>query len=329
MSRLSRRTIDGVMTNADQPSATPAALWTGADGLIALRSRLHAWALHEPRIHAAVAFGSTERTDRPADQWSDLDLLFVVDDQAAWLDDLSWTDAIGQSWIRLVSESPLPDVRVVQVLFVGGYDVDLIPIDREHLVALEAPDVSAELFGHGARVVIDRIGAFDALAPTTDTGSVSAGSGVSPPSAEEFEAVVGTFLYQTVWATKRLFRGERWRAHDDVDDYMRDRLLRMVEWHALAVGVEGVFPESRRLEVWVPPEVASQLPPTFARYDDLSIAQALVRGQALFRQLAREVAGRWGFAYPEAADLAIDHWVRDRLAESTLGDRMNQADSTT
>lgn len=289
--------------------------WDGIDGLLDLRSRLHDWARTDERILAAVAFGSTERTDRPADAWSDLDLLFVVGDRAPWLDDLGWIDAIGRSWLRLVNEAPVPGVRVVQVLFAGGYDVDLIPVDRELLAAFEVPDVAAEVFGHGARVVVDRIEAFGRLTNGTGTFPVETGSGVRPPRSDEFAKTVATFLYQTVWATKRLLRGERWRAHDDVDDYMRDRFLTMLEWHAVARGVVGVFPESRKLEVWTPPDVAAELPATFARYEDGSIAEALVRGHALFRRLAREVAGRWGFDYPDAVDAEIERWVQDRLAE--------------
>lgn len=289
--------------------------WDGLDGLLDLRSRMHDWARSDERVLAAVAFGSTERTDRPADAWSDLDLLFVVGDRAAWLDDLSWTDAIGLSWLRLVNEAPVPNIRVVQVLFAGGYDVDLIPVDRELLAAFEVPEVAAEVFGHGARVVVDRIDAFGSLTNGTGIFPVTTAAGVQPPSSDQFARTVNTFLYQTVWATKRLLRGERWRAHDDVDDYMRDRLLTMLEWHALARGVLGVFPESRKLEVWTPPDVAAELPATFARYDDASIAEALVRGHALFRRLAREVADRWGFDYPDAVDAEIERWVEDRLAQ--------------
>jgi aminoglycoside 6-adenylyltransferase len=313
--------LSGCPKTADeQPNALkPTAAWNGLAGLLELRSRLHAWAQEDPRIHAAVAFGSTERTDRPADAWSDLDLLFVVDDEASWLGDLGWVEAITSSWIGLVNEAPIPDVHVVQVLFTGGYDVDLIPITRKHLAVIRNPDVAAELFGHGFRVVFDRIGAFDGL--TEADGGVPAvtDSGVRPPSAKAFEEVVATFLYQTVWATKRLLRGERWRAHDDVDDYMRDRLLTMLEWHALSLGVDGVFPESRKLEAWIPPRVAAELPATFAQYEDASIAQALIRGHGLFRQLAREVAARSDFTYPEDADAEIEAWVRARLAESPLG----------
>ena len=47
---------------------------------------------------------------------------------SAWLADLGWVDAIGPSWLRFVHEAPIPGLQVVQVLFEGGYDADLIPV---------------------------------------------------------------------------------------------------------------------------------------------------------------------------------------------------------
>ena len=289
--------------------------WAGLEGLLELRASLHGWARSAPRIQAAVAFGSTEREDRPADMWSDLDLMFVVEDVMPWLDDLVWVEAIGPSWLRFVNEAPIPGIQVVQVMFAGGYDADLIPVDRSGLAALKVPEVAAEVFGHGARVVCDRVGALDGLLDNKAAHPATTPSPVLPPTSAEFTHTVATFLYQTVWATKRLRRGERWRAHDDVDDYMRDLLLRMIEWHALARGQRGVYPESRRLEQWIPGDVAAELPATFAQYDDASIAEALVNGHTLFRRLGREVADRAHLAYPEAEDAAIEAWVRERLRE--------------
>jgi aminoglycoside 6-adenylyltransferase len=289
--------------------------WDGIAGLLAMRKRLHDWARADERVIAAVAFGSTERSDRPADAWSDLDLLFLVDQASPWFDDLSWVDAIGRSWLRLVNDAPVPGVRVVQVLFEGGYDADLLPIDAAALEVVLDPMVAAEVFGHGARVVVDRTGAFGNLAGPDGTVAIAPEASVRPPTREAFDHVVATFLYQTVWATKRLSRGELWRAHDDVDDYMRDRLLTMLEWHALARGVDGVYPESRKLEAWVPRDVADELPDTFATYDAESVGRALPAGQTLFRRLAREVASHWGLEYPDPADAAIERWVAERLAE--------------
>jgi aminoglycoside 6-adenylyltransferase len=40
--------------------------------------RFLAWAQHQADIRAAVIIGSQARVDRPADRWSDLDLLVVT-----------------------------------------------------------------------------------------------------------------------------------------------------------------------------------------------------------------------------------------------------------
>lgn len=286
--------------------------WGGLDGLLARRDAIHAWARQHPDIRAAVAFGSTERVDRPADEWSDIDLAFLVDDPDAWTEDLRWVDEIAPTWLRLVFPAPVPGLHVVQVLFVGGYDADLVPLGSEQLLALRDPAVAEEVFGAGARVVVDHVGALSWVTEVGDPAPVAA------PSREAFDHVVSVFLHQTVWAVKRLRRGELWRAHDDIDDFMRDRLRTMLEWHALARGSGDVSPDGRRLERWLPSDLASELPATFATYDPRSIAEALIRSQGLFARLGREVADRYGFAYPEATDAAVAEWVDRRLSEGGL-----------
>lgn len=286
--------------------------WGGYDGLLALRERLHAWARGEPRVIGAVGFGSTERADRPADEWSDIDIALLVENPAEWVRDLGWVDAIAPAWVRLVFPAPIPGFEVVQVLFAGGYDADIIPFARDQIAALREPGIAAGVFGGGARVIVDREGALGWVSDVGDPPPPAA------PTREAFDHVVAVFLHQTVWATKRLRRGELWRAHDDVDDFMRDRLLTMLEWHAIARGVAGVAPESRRLERWLPADVAAELPGTFATFDAGSIAVSLVRSLRLFGRVAREVAGRYGYAYPDDADRTIGAWVTERLAEAGL-----------
>lgn len=285
--------------------------WAGIEGLLALRARLHAWVAARDGIDGAVAFGSTERSDRPADDWSDLDLLFAVSDVAPWLDDLAWTDEIGETWLRFVHPAPVPGVAVVQVLFAGGYDVDLVPLDGDGLSVLELPEVRDAVVGAGARIVRPGSSRLEALAAAGATPA-----GVEPPSEAAFRFTVDTFLYQVAWATKRLRRGERWRAWDDHADYLRKRHLAMLEWQALARGTPGVFPDGRKLERWVDAPTAEALPGTFAGYDDASLAAALPRLFDAFTGAAREVAAAYGLSYPADAEREIRAWVSARLAET-------------
>lgn len=47
--------------------------------------RFVAWARTRPDIHAAIVVGSRARTDRPADEWSDLDIVVFATDPSPFL----------------------------------------------------------------------------------------------------------------------------------------------------------------------------------------------------------------------------------------------------
>jgi hypothetical protein len=197
---------------------------------------------------------------------------------------------------------------VVQVLFAGGYDVDLVPLDAAGLAVLGDPEVAGEVMGPGARVIRDDDGRLGPVA-----AAATAPAPLALPDRETWDHVTQTFLYQGPWAVKRLRRGERWRAWDDTARYMRHRLLRMLEWQAVARGRPGVFPEARKLEAWLPADVAARLPVTFAGYDDAQLAAALPALVALFGEAAREVAAATGFPYPADAEREISAWMAARL----------------
>jgi hypothetical protein len=102
---------------------------------------------------------------------------------------------------------------------------------------------------------------------------------------------------------------------DDVDDHMRDRLLRMIEWHALARGRDAVDTEARGSERWVPDDVADQLPATFAAYDNALVAGSLMRGHGPSAASGVRSPSVGALAYPDSEDAAIEAWVRPRLEE--------------
>jgi aminoglycoside 6-adenylyltransferase len=114
-----------------------------------------------------------------------------------------------------------------------------------------------------------------------------------------------------VWTTKHLRRGEVWWAKSCCDMYLKERLRRMLEWHAHAVnGPEhDTWMRGRFLEEWADPRVVAQLPGVFAHYDRQDIARALQETMDLFRWLAVETAQRWGYAYPFDGEQYASEWV--------------------
>src|SRR5688572_9819976 len=186
------------------PPITPPTSW---DDVIA---RLEQWAQETDSVRGLILIGSRARSDRPADQWSDLDLVIVTDDREHTILDETWLHGIADVWASLVHPGPLPDEPVRHVVFDGGYDVDLVALSPERLQNATADEAIVDVLARGHRVLLDKDHQLDAL-PVPGT----ADSPTLPDAAELLWAINDLFV-QFVWAGKHLRRGEVWQAKDDV-----------------------------------------------------------------------------------------------------------------
>ena len=121
-----------------------------------------------------------------------------------------------------------------------------------------------------------------------------------PPREEEFFNVVNDFWYHGVWTAKHLRRGELWWGKSACDDYLKQLLRQMLEWHARARRGEevDVWAHGRFLEEWVDSRALETLPRLFAHYDEADVWQALRETMALFHWVAAETAEVLRYSYP-------------------------------
>ncbi|MEJ5308238.1 MAG: aminoglycoside 6-adenylyltransferase [Anaerolineae bacterium] len=85
-----------------------------------LIARFVRWAQTEDNIRAALVIGSRARTDHPADEWSDLDIIILANDPEPYWATADWLPYIGVPWLTFIE--PLHDGRGFErrVLFEGG-----------------------------------------------------------------------------------------------------------------------------------------------------------------------------------------------------------------
>lgn len=76
------------------------------DGYGALERRFVSWAEARRDVRAAVVIGSRARTDLPADEWSDLDVLVFVEDPGPYLADASWLGSLGRPLLTFTEGTP-------------------------------------------------------------------------------------------------------------------------------------------------------------------------------------------------------------------------------
>ncbi len=275
-----------------------------------LIARFVRWAQTEDNIRAALVIGSRARTDHPADEWSDLDVIILANDPEPYWAAADWLPHIGVPWLTFIE--PLHDGRGFErrVLFEGGLDVDFVPspveVFRRMLDTGLLPDV-ADLLHRGVRFLVDKEGFAARLA-----GISAARLSYQPPTEAEFLNLVHDFWYHTVWTAKKLRRGELWTAKLCCDGYLKQLLRRMLEWHTRARRGESTdtWMNGRFLEEWADARAVAALPAIFAHYDAPDVWRALLATMDLFHWLALETAEALAYMYPSIGEMHATQTVR-------------------
>ena len=276
------------------------------DGIL---RRLAQWGGSHEALYGAVIIGSQAREDHPADEYSDLDMILVVDepDGFLWSDD--WLQELGEPRISFVEDS-LGGSKERRVLFEGALDVDFVIFSREDFCRA-AKELGAGILERGCRVLVDKMGLEALLAPA---GASAGGGGLLTEA--EFQNLVQDFWYHGVWTAKKLLRGELWTAKDCVDNYMKRKLLALAECYARAVHGPSydTWHSGRFLEEWAEEWFVRYLSNLYARYDRREVEHALLATMDLFRRMGREAAAKLGYAYPAEADAYSTAWVKRALS---------------
>ena len=263
-----------------------------------LIERFTIWAEHEENVRTAIVIGSRARTDHPADEWSDLDIIVLARDPEPYWQTKEWLSAVGTPWLSFVEPSPDGGSIEHRVLFAGGLDVDFALGSasgfQQMLEAGIPPDVT-DIIRRGIRFLVDKDN-MAALLPDLPPTAVP----LQPPSEKEFLNLVNNFWYHTLWTAKHLRRGELWWAKSCCDMHLKILLQQLLEWHARATrGQEtDTWLRGRFLEEWADPRAVAALASAFAHYDAEDIWQALLATMTLFGWLERETAVSLHFTCP-------------------------------
>ncbi len=272
-----------------------------ANGYVRLEERVTAWVEDDEGVRSAVVIGSRARTDHPADEWADLDVVVITSDIGRFIDDRTWLERLGEPKIAFVAQNPGGGGPELRVLFAGGLDVDfafMTPEQADHLME-HAPGVAAIAFGRGFRILVDKDGWTQGIADLDlSTGEPAQ---LPKPDAGAFAELCSEFWYHTVWTGKHLRRGELWWAKGCCDGMLKEHLRQLLEWEAAAAGRDPWF-RGRFFEEWADPEVLAGMGQAFARYDEAEVWAALATTMDLFGEVGLRTAERLGFEYDSTAE---------------------------
>ena len=298
------------------------------------------WANANEDIRAVILVGSLARTvGELADEWSDVDLLFITTKPKAYSRNNAWMKEIHPFWAGVLPPDEtfggLLPVHCGFSAYEGGVVAEyfILPSTRTKLVLpliqllnsvpslrrwspesiTELGADVGEILRNGAKVILDKDGLAKRLVETTLAVPIRP---PAPPSRVKFQNTVDDFWIGPPKIVADLQRRKLMSAMKTLELTRRD-LLKMIKWHARAKegwkGDDLVF-RPTRIEAWADSRVNEMLPRLYAVYNAEEIREALFAMMDLFPWLAAETAEMLGYPCDFAGEQIII-WVRECFSE--------------
>ena len=265
------------------------------DRFMNIKEKLLALAKDDEDIKAIVLIGSSTRDTVKADEYSDLDVVIATEKPEGWL----YGDCpkkLGSVKISFV-EPTLGGGKERRMLYDGSLDVDMIVFTPEQFKKAIREGVASWVMNRGSEILYDAEG-FSTLLEEHISHELKPTDLAEP----EFNNMVNDFFFHTVWASKKILRGELWTAKMCIDAYLKNYLLKMIEMYSVSKYHADVWHDGRFLDRWAEKEILSDLEKCFAHYDREDMVSALLATLDLFCRLASQTAEIKGYKYPIEAE---------------------------
>jgi len=259
----------------------------------------------DERVRAVIMNGSKVNPNAPKDFFQDYDVIYLVTEKESFLADPGWIKVFGELMILQLPDEmtdPLPegkDYYGYLMQFTDGNRIDLSLFPVSKLDQLEEDSLTLTL--------LDKDGILPKFPPPNDTDNLP-----KPPTAKAFFDCTNEFWWVCPYVAKGLWRYEITYAKHMLDLYVREQLMKMLNWH---VGTKTDFQRSpgkmgKYLEKHLEPEMWELLLQTFSDADYEHTWQALLGMGELFRKVAIPVAQHFGFDYPYGDDERVSAHLR-------------------
>lgn len=262
------------------------------------------WAHSAEDIRAAFIVGSRARIDHPADEWSDLDLLFFTSKQNDYLNNNEWLKNFGTLWTSFVSKTAGGDPECL-TLYDGGWQVDFVIHSLDNLEHIVKNRIVPKNFNRGVKVIVDK----DHVANNIMPQSFMAPTG-NALSEEKFIETVHQFWFVALYTAKQILRNELWVAKLR-DSNMKECLLQMIEWHEKVINGEDydTWHAGRFLSEWAGEEIKEELRHSFGHFDESDSWKSLMATISLFKRLSHTIAEKRKFSYPNELENHMNDWL--------------------
>src|SRR5581483_10058681 len=251
----------------------------------------------DDRIRAVIMSGSRVNPNARRDIFQDFDIAYFVTNVDSFRNDRTWINRFGELMILQLPEAmeeppPVNDGRFVYLMqFTDGNRIDLTlyPVSKHHTIPTDSLSLS----------LLDKDGIFERLPTPSERHYLP-----EPATARAFYDCCNEFWWVCTNVAKGLWREDIIYAKYMLDVVVREQLTKMLAWR---VGVKSRFSQNmgsfgKNLKQYLEPELWVMFEKTYSDADRENTWNALFATCDLFRTAGNQVAGHFGFDYPQDDD---------------------------
>lgn len=275
----------------------------------AVLGKIIEWAESKPDIRVVILTSSRARSDEKVDEFSDYDVIFVAENIKPYREDESWLNEYGKplAVYRDPVETRYGFRRFIDVTqYESGLKIDftLWPVGLMKKVAKmkELPDYIDD----GYKVLLDKDGLTRGMKAPSYKAFIP-----KPPTEAEYHQFVEEFFSNAPYAAKHIRRGDFFPLKGMLNFMRHEKLCRMLEWEVeiehgwtLKQGQYG-----KGLQKYLDKDIIKELKKTFQGEGDDVYWNELYDTIGLFRETAKEVGTKLGYAYPEDIDSRVIRYL--------------------
>jgi aminoglycoside 6-adenylyltransferase len=252
-------------------------------------------------VKAIILIGSQSRENLPSDEYSDIDMILFVTDIDFFINSDEWLHTLGKCHISF-AENTVAGGMERRVFFDNGMDADFIFLQVDRINRFY--DL-AEIVARSYKILLDKENFTELIDDISNKANLFA-----RPTEQEFQNLINAFWFHVIWSTKKAYRGELWSSITCVNGYMKELLLKAIEYyeHALHGDNYDTWHCARFIERWAEPEIVEKFKNIYATYSKDDVLKATFTTLELFRKVTVDTAAYWGYQYPYESDDYATKW---------------------
>jgi len=267
------------------------------------------WAKHNNDVRAVLLTSSLVNPYAPVDDFSDLDIEIIFDDNAFYVTDAVWIKEFGDPIAMVEEDESYFDEKhaMKMVLYDDHVKVDFKLISKQKFLQEVQLSELPEDWDIGYKVLLDKDGITNNMKPPTYHVAF-----VTKPTREKFKQVLNDFWWDTTYVAKCLARDEIFYAKFISENNIRtDYLTPLIEWYLASQNQWNLSTNKhgRLFKKYIDGELWRVIEHTFSGCDLHDNWNALFSMADLVSKIGTDLALKLNYEYPFSLETKVRKYL--------------------